>query len=299
MLADAIALFGAGIASFLAPCVIPLVPAYLGMITGETADRRANAPARARTGATTGDGDPLQLAGSPPAAGSDAAGAGRDGGGDESTDACAGRVEVDDGRGGRGEGVGDGAVDAGRAVVATLLFVAGFAVVFAGLGVAAGLAGSSLQSVQDGLERVGGVLVALFGLALLGILRGPFARERRLFTELPDIGGRLRPVVVGVAFGAAWSPCVGPLLGAALVTAARTGDPVEGAYACGIGVPFVAASLGLASAPGLFDRLRRIGPRLERVAGVFLLVLGVLLATGWYGHLTSYLAEFAPAVAGV
>ena len=234
MLTDAIALFGAGIASFLAPCVIPLVPAYLGMITGEAADQR----------------------------------------------------------------------DAGRAVVATLLFVAGFALVFSGLGVAAGLAGSSLQSVQDGLERVGGVLVALFGLALLGILRGPFARERRLFTELPDIGGRLRPVVVGVAFGAAWSPCVGPLLGAALVTAARTGDPVEGAillfaYACGIGVPFVAASLGLASAPGLFDRLRRIGPRLERVAGVFLLVLGVLLATGWYAHLTSYLAEFTPAVAGV
>jgi cytochrome c-type biogenesis protein len=231
MLTDAIALFGAGIASFLAPCVVPLVPAYLGMITGEAATRESQA-----------------------------------------------------------------SVAAGRAVGATLLFVAGFAVVFAGLGVAAGLAGSSLRSVQDGLERGGGVLVALFGLALLGVLRGPFARERRLFVELPKVGGRLRPVVVGVAFGAAWSPCVGPLLGAALVAAARTGDPVEGAvllfaYACGIGVPFVAASLGLASAPGLFDRLRRIGPGLERVAGGFLVVLGVLLATGWYAHLTSYLAE--------
>jgi cytochrome c-type biogenesis protein len=239
MLTDAIALFGAGIASFLAPCVVPLVPAYLGMITGEAATRESQA-----------------------------------------------------------------SVAAGRAVGATLLFVAGFAVVFAGLGVAAGLAGSSLRSVQDGLERGGGVLVALFGLALLGVLRGPFARERRLFVELPKVGGRLRPVVVGVAFGAAWSPCVGPLLGAALVAAARTGDPVEGAvllfaYACGIGVPFVAASLGLASAPGLFDRLRRIGPGLERVAGGFLVVLGVLLATGWYAHLTSYLAEFTPAVAGV
>ena len=234
MLTDAIALFGAGIASFLAPCVIPLVPAYLGMITGEAADQR----------------------------------------------------------------------DAGRAVVATLLFVAGFALVFSGLGVAAGLAGSSLQSVQDGLERVGGVLVAVFGLALLGVLKGPFSRERRLFTELPKVGGRLRPVVVGVAFGAAWSPCVGPLLGAALVAAARTGDPVQGAtllfaYACGIGVPFVAASLGLASSPGALDRLRRIGPTLEKVAGVFLIILGVLLATGWYRHLTSYLAELAPAVGGV
>jgi cytochrome c-type biogenesis protein len=234
VLTDVIALFGAGIASFLAPCVIPLVPAYLGMITGEAADQR----------------------------------------------------------------------DPGRAVASTLLFVAGFAVVFAGLGVAAGLAGSSLTGVQDGLERVGGVLVALFGLALLGVLRGPFARERRLFTELPKVGGRLRPAIVGVAFGAAWSPCVGPLLGAALVAAANTGDPVEGgillfAYACGIGVPFVAASLGLASAPNALDRLKRVGPRLERIAGVLLLVLGVLLATGWYRHLTSYLAELAPSVGGL
>jgi cytochrome c-type biogenesis protein len=234
VLTDAIALFGAGIASFLAPCVVPLVPAYLGMITGEAAGKK-----------------------------------GPD-----------------------------------QAVVATLLFVAGFALVFAGLGVAAGLAGSSLESLQDWLERVGGILVALFGLALLGVLKGPFAREKRLFTELPNVGGRLRPVVVGVAFGAAWSPCVGPLLGAALVAAARTGDPAQGAvllfaYACGIGVPFVAASLGLASAPGALDRLTRIAPKLEKVAGVLLIILGVLLATGWYRHLTSYLAELAPAVGGL
>ena len=232
-LTDTVALFGAGIASFLAPCVIPLVPAYLGMITGEAAESR----------------------------------------------------------------------DPGHAVVSTLLFVAGFATVFASLGVAAGLAGSSLSSVQTGLERVGGVLIVLFGLALLGVVRGPFAQERRLITALPQGGGRLRPVVVGVAFGAAWSPCVGPLLGAALVAAARTGDPVQGAtllfaYACGIGVPFVAASLGLASAPGAMARLQRAGPVLERVAGVLLVILGVLLATGWYRHLTSYLAQFAPSFGG-
>jgi cytochrome c-type biogenesis protein len=228
VLTDLVVLFGAGVASFLAPCVVPLVPAYLGMISGEAGDRRGPS----------------------------------------------------------------------RAVVATLLFVAGFAGVFAALGVAAGLAGSSLRSFQDGLERVGGVLVALFGLAKLTAF---FNRDRRLLTSLPDVGGRLRPVVIGVAFGAAWSPCVGPLLGAALVVAARTGDPVRGglllfAYALGIGVPFVAASLGLASSPGAMDRLRRAGPRIDRVAGALLVVLGVLLATGWYRHVTSYLAELTPTV---
>ena len=110
--------------------------------------------------------------------------------------------------------------------------------------------------------------------------------------------------MLGVAFGAAWSPCVGPLLGAALVVAAHGGQPVRGgllllAYAAGIGVPFLLASLGLAASPGIAERVRRIGPTLERVGGALLVALGVLLVTGAYAHLTSYLARFAPSVGGL
>ena len=234
MLTQAVALFGAGVASFLAPCLVPLLPAYLGLIAGEAVEAR----------------------------------------------------------------------DPARAVPATLLFIVGFAVVFAGLGAAAGLLGSALSDVQDGVQRVGGVIVAILGLALLGVIRGPLARERRLFTSVSHITGPLRPVVVGVAFGAAWSPCVGPLLGAALTVAANSGDAGRGAvllfaYALGIGVPFLVASLGLASSPRLAERLRRVGPRIERLAGGLLVVLGILLATGAYAHLTSYLARFAPSIAGL
>jgi cytochrome c-type biogenesis protein len=237
VIADLVALFGAGVASFLAPCLVPLLPAYLGMVAGEAADARTPA----------------------------------------------------------------------RAVPATAVFVLGFAIVFAGLGAAAGLVGSSLDQVQDGLQRVGGVVVAVLGLALLGIVRGPFARERRLVANLPVLPRRLqplRPLVIGVAFGAAWTPCVGPLLGAALTVAARSGQAGRGAllltsYALGIGVPFLVASLGLASWPSLGDRLRRAAPVVQRVAGALLVVLGVLLATGAYRHLTSYLARFSPAVAGL
>jgi cytochrome c-type biogenesis protein len=121
---------------------------------------------------------------------------------------------------------------------------------------------------------------------------------------LPKVPGLLRPLVLGVAFGAAWSPCVGPLLAAALTVAARDGEAVRGAvlliaYAAGIGVPFVLGSLGLASSPGLAIRLRRVSAPIERVAGGLLVVLGVLLAAGWYGHLTSYLARFTPSVGGL
>lgn len=226
-------LFGAGVASFLAPCIVPLLPAYLGIIAGEAAQQR----------------------------------------------------------------------DAARAVPATLVFVLGFTVVFAGLGAAAGQVGSSLDDVQDWVQRIGGVLVMVMGLALLGIVRGPFSRERRLM-HVPSGGGPIRPFVVGVAFGAAWSPCVGPLLAAALTVAARGGEAGRGAvllvaYALGIGVPFLLAALGLASSPWLAERLRRIGPTVERVAGVLLMVLGVLLTTGLYGHLTSYLARLTPSIGGL
>ena len=234
MIAQLVALFGAGVASFLAPCIVPLLPAYLGIVAGETA----------------------------------------------------------------------AAHDPGRAVPATAVFVLGFAVVFAGLGATAGLLGSSLHDVQQIVQRVGGVIVAVMGLALLGVLRGPFARERRLVQRLPRGGGPLRPFVVGVAFGAAWSPCVGPLLAAALTLAARSGQAGRGAlllvaYAFGIGVPFLLAAFGLASFPALADRLQRMGPTIERVAGVLLIVLGLLLATGTYASLTSYLARFTPAVGGL
>jgi cytochrome c-type biogenesis protein len=234
VLAQIVALFGAGVASFLAPCIIPLVPAYLGIIVGEMGD----------------------------------------------------------------------AHDPARAVPATLIFIAGFTTVFAGLGAIAGALGSSLSTFEGWVRTVGGVLIIVMGLALLGIARGPLSRERRLIPTLPKVTGVARPYVVGIAFGAGWSPCVGPLLAAALTLAARSGEVLRGtillcAYALGIGVPFLVAALGLASSPQLAERLRRIGPNLERVSGVFLVVLGVLLATNTYVHLTSYLARFVPAVHGL
>jgi cytochrome c-type biogenesis protein len=229
-----VALFGAGVASFLAPCIVPLVPAYLGIIVGEVGD----------------------------------------------------------------------AHDPARAVPATLIFIAGFTTVFAGLGAAAGALGSSLSTFQDGVRVVGGVVIVVMGLALLGVARGPLARERRLIPTLPKVTGVVRPYVVGLAFGAGWSPCVGPLLAAALTIAARSQEIGRGtfllcAYALGIGVPFLIAALGIASSPRLANRLGRMGPGLERVSGALLVALGLLLATNTYVHLTSYLARFVPAVHGL
>jgi cytochrome c-type biogenesis protein len=240
MIRDLIVLFGAGVASFLAPCVVPLVPAYLGIVASEAGTKHPDA----------------------------------------------------------------GASERATSVRATAVFVLGFAVIFAALGAAAGLVGGSLQGVQSAVQRVGGVLVLVMGFALLGIVRGPFAGEHRLMRVVPHVAGPLRPFVVGVVFGAAWTPCVGPLLGAALTIAAASGEALRGtllliAYALGIGVPFLLASLGLASSAAARRRLQRIGPVVQRVGGALLVVLGLLLVTGAYGHLTSYLARFTPGVGGL
>ena len=228
-----IALFGAGVASFLAPCVVPLVPAYLGMITGSAT---ASKP--------------------------------------------------------------------GKMVSSTLVFIAGFATVFALFGILAGLAGSRLASLQTWVQRIGGLLVLGFGLVLLGVVRGPAMREFRAIKELPSAASAAsaaRPLVLGLAFGAAWTPCVGPLLGAALVVAAKSASAVTGAtllvaYAAGIGVPFLAASLLIASWPSIGVRLRKVSKSIERVAGVLLCLLGVLLLSGQYARLTSGLARFFPTI---
>ena len=81
---------------------------------------------------------------------------------------------------------------------------------------------SSLATFQNTVRVVGGIVIIVMGLVLTDVVRGPFARERRLFPTLPKVTGVARPYIVGIAFGAGWSPCVGPLLAAALTIAARS-----------------------------------------------------------------------------
>ena len=254
MIRAAVALFGAGVASFLAPCVLPLVPAYVGMMVGVVSD---------------GSSGP--------------------------------------------SGSGDTAVGRRALVGSSLAFVAGFTAVFVAFGTAAGAIGSAYERARGAVQLVGGVAVVVFGLAMLGRVRGPLARTARPFARRPaatDTGatarsgrvgaGPARAAVMGVTFGAAWTPCVGPLLGAALVTASRSGGPWRGgvllaAYAAGLGAPFVAAALGLDAFPGLARSVLRAGRRpgatLQRVGGVVLVVLGVLVVSGRYSGLVSALAR--------
>jgi cytochrome c-type biogenesis protein len=187
----------------------------------------------------------------------------------------------------------------------TAWFVGGFTLVFVMLGTLAGRIGGIVDPAQTWIVRIGGLLLVGFGLALMGLPLDRLGGDVRLVRALPSGTGGLastawRAAVTGVAFGAAWTPCVGPLLGAALVAAGGSGGAAPGAvllffYSLGVGLPFVAAALAYAAWPGAQRRLRPLAGRLRTVAGAVLAILGLAVALGAVDRLFSPAARLVPA----
>ena len=171
-----------------------------------------------------------------------------------------------------------------RLVTGALLYVLGFSVVFVTLGLAAGSLGRALRGVPA--QRVGGVVVLAFAVLLL-LDRG---------WRVPRVHGVTAPFALGLVAGTAFTPCVGPFLGAVLTLSALEGASwrggvLLGAYSLGLGVPFVAAAYAVTVSPPLSRVLTRAARPLRLVGAALLVVLGVLLVSGAYGRLASALAD--------
>lgn len=193
-----------------------------------------------------------------------------------------------------------GRADARRAVLLHgSLFVSGFTLVFLALGASATVIGGMLHYYSDGISRAGGVLTILLGLYLLGVLRIPGA-EREWRVQLADKPvGYLGTVLVGVAFGAGWTPCIGPVLGGILTLAATRESVVEGmallgVYSAGLAVPFLAATLLLERFVAGFQRYRRLLPWVSKLSGALLVGVGLLLVLGWFTTLSGVFASWTP-----
>jgi cytochrome c-type biogenesis protein len=224
--------FLAGAASFLSPCVLPVVPSYVVFVSGLTLEE-----------------------------------------------------------------LRDGTVAGARraAVLHSLLFVLGFTVVFMTLGWAATSAGQALARALPWLNRLGGVVLIFFGLYLAGALPVPaLAREMRVqLTAKPT--GPLGSFLVGVAFGAGWTPCIGPVLASILFYASLEASRTQGAlllatYAAGLGLPFVLASAAFNGFLAGTRKMRDWMVPLSRVAGAALVVVGLMMVTGSFATLTAFLA---------
>jgi cytochrome c-type biogenesis protein len=227
--------FAGGMLSFLSPCVLPLVPGYLSLMSGVSVTQLT-------TSATTGD-------------------------------------------------------DTRRILRATLLFVAGFTVVFTLLGAGASAIGQTLLRHQQGLNQVAGVVTIVMGLFIAGVLvPGAMQRERR-FHVLPESLGVFAPPLMGMAFAFGWTPCIGPILSVVLSTAATQSTLARGigllvAYSIGLGVPFVAAGLGLGRLTGVFGWVKRHFRLLNAVSGAFLVGFGLLLLTNNLGEVSGSIQRF-------
>lgn len=225
--------FAAGALSFFAPCVVPLLPAYVGYLGGATlSEIRADPSA-------------FQL----------------------------------------------------RIVRGGLLYVLGFGLVFVALGVAAGFVGQGLRTQEVWIQRLGGVLVIALGLALAGLVPGRLALRSFVPLRAPASRGSSgwAAFLLGLVFGTAWTPCVGPVLAAILVLAANTHHALEGgvlltAYTLGLGLPFLLTALLVAGFPTITRPLQRGSAVVSRAAGALLIGLGVLLLLGVYTQLAGYLA---------
>ena len=180
-----------------------------------------------------------------------------------------------------------------------VLFILGFSAVFIALGASFSLLGQLLLGSIDVVRKVAGILIILFGLFIAGILKLPFLmRERRLqLQERP--AGYLGAVLVGAAFGAGWIPCVGPILGSILTLAGTSETAGRGvalltAYSLGLGVPFLLSALALNGFNRFLQRFRPYMRLMEVGAGFLLVLIGVLLFTGYLTLLNSYLISITP-----
>ncbi|MGH7458288.1 MAG: cytochrome c biogenesis CcdA family protein [Longimicrobiaceae bacterium] len=180
-----------------------------------------------------------------------------------------------------------------------LLFTAGFSLVFVALGASATFLGSLLSWASVWLERVGGVLLVLFGLLLLGALRLPGAAREWRFQLADRPLGYLGSVLVGVIFAAGWTPCIGPVLGGILTLAATRQSVAEGTsllavYSVGLAIPFLLAAALMDRFLGGMKRLRPLLPWIHRISGALLITVGLLLLTGTFSWLSGLLANLTP-----
>ena len=225
--------FTAGLFSFLSPCVWPLVPSYLTLVTGMSLEDLQEGVNRKTT------------------------------------------------------------------FIHSLLFVLGFSAIFITLGASASFLGQFFRQYEVWIARIGGVIIIVLGLHLSGVFKlSPLMREMRVHVS-DKPAGYLGTLGVGMAFGAGWTPCIGPILGAILMYGFSQDTMWAGvglltAYSAGLAIPFLMASLALDQFLQTFRRFRTWIPVIEKASGIMLIGLGILLLTGKLTALTAILARFTP-----
>ena len=190
-------------------------------------------------------------------------------------------------------------VDRKATLIHSVLFVSGFSLIFILLGASASFLGQFFKAYELWIARIGGVVIIALGLHLAGVFRLlPLMQEKRLHLANKP-AGYLGTLGVGMAFGAGWTPCIGPVLGAILTYGFSqdtmwAGVGLLAVYSLGLAIPFLVAALALDWFLGAFKRFRKWIPVVEKASGILLIILGILLLTGSFTILSSWLTRFTP-----
>ena len=233
---SALTVFFQGIVSFLSPCVLPLVPLYIGYLSGGTKTVHE-----------------------------------------------------------------DGTISYQRKKVLlnTVFFVIGISFAFFLLGLGFTAAGRLLNNYRVLFSRIGGILIILFGLFQLGVFGSRFlSRERRLPLKLGKIAmNPILALVMGFAFSFAWTPCVGPALTSVLLMASSAASTAKGflligVYTLGFILPFLAVGMFTSALLDFFKKHQKIVRYTVKIGGVLMILVGIMMLTGWMNGITGYLSKF-------
>ncbi|MGO1560344.1 MAG: cytochrome c biogenesis CcdA family protein [Actinomycetaceae bacterium] len=261
----------AGLISFFSPCVLPLLPGYVGLLGALTGSPTPAATSASNTPATDPPDDDARPGASRPAERAGVLGVGATA--QLPLAAAPPRASIR------------------RVTIGAILFVAGFSAVWIVAGVAVSSLAIAIAPVLPTVLRVAGVVVILLGLAFVGWV--PFLQAERRLTVAPRAGLAGAPVL-GVVFGLGWAPCIGPTLAAVLTLALSEQSATRGlvltvAYCLGLGIPFVVAAVAVARSARALAAMRRHARTIQVVGGVLLVVLGILLVTGLWNEISAWL----------
>jgi cytochrome c-type biogenesis protein len=227
--------FLAGLVSFVSPCVLPLVPAYLSLLTGESLeDLKAESASSARA----------------------------------------------------------------QALAHAVAFVLGFSVIFIALGLTASAIGGALNANRNLISQIGGVLVVILGLQMMGFLRIPFLMMDKRAHVQHDRRSFWTSLVVGMAFAAGWSPCIGPILAGILALASQQHTAQAAGllsfYSLGLALPFLITAAAIGAVLPALARLRRYLRAIEFASGAFLIAVGFVLINNAFLNVAGWFYSFVP-----
>jgi cytochrome c-type biogenesis protein len=182
-------------------------------------------------------------------------------------------------------------------VINALMFVAGFSLVFIAFGASASLIGRMLSDYQELIRKVGGLFIILFGLYVMGIVKFRFLMTEKRIHLKSRPAGYAGSLLIGATFAAGWTPCVGPVLGTMLMYASTTDRLADGVtllafYSLGLGLPLLAAAMGVEQFLTYFRQVRRYAGIGSGICGVFLIIFGLAVYSDSLGLATSFFERY-------